>query len=119
MTVASLRRRRCYVVRIAVRLRLHLLLPGTCFALGLAAATSPVAAVATVPDQFASHPYAPHVAEASQRFGIPELWIWAVMRAESRGNSRAVSPAGAIRSEERRVGKECVSTCRSRWSPYP
>src|SRR3546814_11623994 len=26
---------------------------------------------------------------------------------------------GAIRrSEERRVGKECVSTCRSRWSPY-
>src|SRR3546814_10481731 len=23
------------------------------------------------------------------------------------------------RSEERRVGKECVSTCRSRWSPYP
>src|SRR3546814_12156561 len=30
--------------------------------------------------------------------------------------------AGAVRadhrSEERRVGKECVSTCRSRWSPY-
>src|SRR3546814_1869902 len=25
---------------------------------------------------------------------------------------------GAPRSEERRVGKECVSTCRSRWSPY-
>src|SRR3546814_5550660 len=25
---------------------------------------------------------------------------------------------GQIRSEERRVGKECVSTCRSRWSPY-
>src|SRR3546814_7362559 len=24
----------------------------------------------------------------------------------------------AVRSEERRVGKECVSTCRSRWSPY-
>src|SRR3546814_15768033 len=24
----------------------------------------------------------------------------------------------AGRSEERRVGKECVSTCRSRWSPY-
>src|SRR3546814_13971470 len=23
-----------------------------------------------------------------------------------------------IRSEERRVGKECASTCRSRWSPY-
>src|SRR3546814_21157240 len=26
--------------------------------------------------------------------------------------------AGDQRSEERRVGKECVSTCRSRWSPY-
>src|SRR3546814_3353726 len=25
---------------------------------------------------------------------------------------------GDPRSEERRVGKECVSTCRSRWSPY-
>src|SRR3546814_21192868 len=23
-----------------------------------------------------------------------------------------------VRSEERRVGKECVSTCRSRWTPY-
>src|SRR3546814_12106236 len=27
--------------------------------------------------------------------------------------------AGAVRSEERRVGKECVRTCRYRWSPYP
>src|SRR3546814_6704302 len=26
--------------------------------------------------------------------------------------------AQVMRSEERRVGKECVSTCRSRWSPY-
>src|SRR3546814_15633318 len=26
--------------------------------------------------------------------------------------------ADTVRSEERRVGKECVSTCRSRWSPY-
>src|SRR3546814_8560806 len=25
---------------------------------------------------------------------------------------------GGVRSEERRVGKECVSTCSSRWSPY-
>src|SRR3546814_2795141 len=29
------------------------------------------------------------------------------------------TPGGfRMRSEERRVGKECVSTCRSRWSPY-
>src|SRR3546814_13111549 len=27
-------------------------------------------------------------------------------------------PWQAVSSEERRVGKECVSTCRSRWSPY-
>src|SRR3546814_8087929 len=27
-------------------------------------------------------------------------------------------PQRRDRSEERRVGKECVSTCRSRWSPY-
>src|SRR3546814_12924926 len=31
---------------------------------------------------------------------------------------RVVEQAGGIRSEERRVGKECVSTCRSRWSQY-
>src|SRR3546814_5164117 len=31
---------------------------------------------------------------------------------------QGVPPAINSRSEERRVGKECVSTCRSRWSPY-
>src|SRR3546814_3495861 len=29
-----------------------------------------------------------------------------------------VATTRAASSEERRVGKECVSTCRSRWSPY-
>src|SRR3546814_19643027 len=29
-----------------------------------------------------------------------------------------VAAGAARRSEERRVGQECVSTCRSRWSPY-
>src|SRR3546814_18683387 len=29
------------------------------------------------------------------------------------------SPCFGLRSAERRVGKECVRTCRSRWSPYP
>src|SRR3546814_13124219 len=32
---------------------------------------------------------------------------------------RFVSETISLRSEERRVGKECVSPCRSRWSPYP
>src|SRR3546814_6966844 len=31
---------------------------------------------------------------------------------------RLIELANCYRSEERRVGKECVSTCRSRWSPY-
>src|SRR3546814_14138646 len=40
---------------------------------------------------------------------------------DSADNAAAVigRPASVrLRSEERRVGKECVSTCRSRWSPY-
>src|SRR3546814_18541356 len=35
------------------------------------------------------------------------------------GNAFGGSDPKMGRSEERRVGKECVSTCRSRWSPYP
>src|SRR3546814_14343956 len=36
-----------------------------------------------------------------------------------RARRPAFRPGGdRARSEERRVGKECVSTCRSRWSPY-
>src|SRR3546814_14414923 len=31
--------------------------------------------------------------------------------------ARRVGFAAVMRTEERRVGKECVSTCRSRWSP--
>src|SRR3546814_11129323 len=33
--------------------------------------------------------------------------------------SGKIVESAAIRSEARRVGKECVSTCRSWWSPYP
>ena len=39
---------------------------------------------------------ASHVAEAAQRFGIPEQWIYAVMRTESAGRIGAVSSAGAM-----------------------
>src|SRR3546814_14210052 len=40
--------------------------------------------------------------------------------ATSPSSSKAItrSRLRVWRSEERRVGKECVSTCRSRWSPY-
>ncbi len=40
-------------------------------------------------------PHAAFVVEASQRFGIPEHWIIAVKRAESAGDVRAISSAGA------------------------
>src|SRR3546814_1861070 len=44
-------------------------------------------------------------------------------RLEIRVKGLTVTPGylgdAEARSEERRVGKECVSTCRSRWSPYP
>lgn len=46
--------------------------------------------------QAAVHPYAAHVADAARRFGLPEMWIWEVMRVESNGDPRAVSTAGAM-----------------------
>lgn len=64
-------------------------------ALLLAVCGAPAAAAAMAAPT-AAHPYAAHVTEASQRFGIPEQWIWRVMHVESRGKQRAVSHAGAM-----------------------
>lgn len=64
-------------------------------ALGAFAVPPACAATASAANSPA-HPYAAPVAEAAQRFGIPELWIWRVMHAESRGNRGAVSHAGAM-----------------------
>src|SRR3546814_4969213 len=64
--------------------------------------------------------------------GFPLLVDRVVLRIEAIGSTTAELTIGArlqvgvdvvdvehyVRSEERRVGKECVSTCRSRWSPY-
>src|SRR3546814_20230183 len=44
-----------------------------------------------------------------------QLRDWRTIAAEARA---LLGVTSAVRSEERRVGKECVSTCRSRWSPY-
>src|SRR3546814_2632093 len=49
-------------------------------------------------------------ARQSERFALYEAEF---ERLEATGRVYA-----CYRSEERRVGKECVSTCRSRWSPY-
>ncbi|WP_199261989.1 lytic transglycosylase domain-containing protein [Paracoccus binzhouensis] len=62
-----------------------------------AAATPPVLAQIAVSDRaVAAHPHDAHIAEASQRFGIPASWIVAVMRAESAGDIRAISSVGAM-----------------------
>src|SRR3546814_16199807 len=41
--------------------------------------------------------------------------VGGIMGGEHSGVTEATTD---IRTEERRVGKECVSTCRSRWAPY-
>src|SRR3546814_15064691 len=43
---------------------------------------------------------------------------WSDDRADMFYHSSSYTANPIARSEERRVGKECVSTCRSRWSPY-
>ncbi|HWL19192.1 MAG TPA: lytic transglycosylase domain-containing protein [Bradyrhizobium sp.] len=79
--------------RACSRLALYLLV-------GLVAIGAPMlsasAQAASAERPVASDPYAVHVAEASQRFGIPAAWVRAVMRIESRGDRRAVSPKGAM-----------------------
>jgi soluble lytic murein transglycosylase-like protein len=68
-------------------------------AAGLAATGMPVSAIGADPPAVMTDPAADstaiHVADAAHRFSIPEVWIYAVMRAESAGNPRAVSPKGA------------------------
>ncbi len=64
-------------------------------ALGAGPATT-LAQSAPVARPVAADPHGGHIAEASQRFGIPEHWIRAVLRAESAGDVRAISSAGAI-----------------------
>src|SRR3546814_11065727 len=44
--------------------------------------------------------------------------VIAVTAFAMKGDEEKIRQGGCERSEERRVGKECVSTCRSRWSPY-
>src|SRR3546814_19232734 len=50
------------------------------------------------------------------RFNVAIFHAW---QSDVQRNIRTFDPVfQSLRSEERRVGKECVSTCRSRWSPY-
>jgi len=78
----------------------------------------PVTAVLTVTPAAAAnapapaHPYAAHVTEAALRFGIPEAWIWAVMRVESNGDPAAISHAGAIGLMQITPGTWAILTAR-------
>src|SRR3546814_18540770 len=60
------------------------------------------------------------VAEAAAKIaGVGKVHV-ADAAAYEHGLAENVAPlvVGLMRSEERRVGKECVGTCRSRWSTY-
>ena len=53
--------------------------------------TPAFAQVTPQPAPVTAHPHVAFIAEASQRFGIPEHWIRAVLRVESAGDVRAIS----------------------------
>ncbi|MBY3260269.1 lytic transglycosylase domain-containing protein [Rhizobium laguerreae] len=63
---------------------------------GLSSTVPAPAQEASVERASPSDPYAGHIADAARRFGIPEAWIRAVMRVESRGDVRAISPKAAM-----------------------
>src|SRR3546814_16405597 len=50
--------------------------------------------------------------------GVENPFVSQGLQEQLRVHACLPQPYQAGRSEERRVGKECVSTCRSRWSPY-
>ena len=60
-------------------------------------------------------PYETSVVSAHR---TPDLLFDYAASAAGRGLEVIIAGAGGARSEERRVGKECASMCRSRWSPY-
>src|SRR3546814_10634102 len=59
------------------------------------------------------------VAISAVPVGVENQGFTAVASLQRRAAAdRNIGTVEVLRSEERRVGKECVSTCRSRWSPY-
>jgi len=104
---------RCSALALALRRALH---PAALA--GALVLSSPSAAAASQATS-AAHPYAAPVTEAAQRFDIPETWIWRVMHAESRGNRRAVSPAGAMGLMQIMPGTWSMLTSRHRLGKDP
>src|SRR3546814_16979011 len=52
------------------------------------------------------------------RLGVLLARMRAQLRQHEQSEDAVFTIGPSTRSEERRVGKECVSPCRSRWSPY-
>src|SRR3546814_11289571 len=75
----------------------------------------------TTPTQAVEHAAKP-VAQALKHRPTPKRFYAGGRKLAGRRASvdavQSCSSKIEARSEERRVGKECVSTCRSRWSPY-
>lgn len=85
-----MRRYGCAAVRRAAVIGMIAVL-GSSPLIGSPAAALTVAGLAPTVDTIAAH-----VTEAAQRFGIPEAWIYAVMRVESAGDISATSVKGAM-----------------------
>jgi soluble lytic murein transglycosylase-like protein len=106
--VQSARSARVRAMRIACTLLLLAELPLAAGSSAAAAPASPAAAAYAVP-----------VREAAQRFAIPEIWIWRVMYAESRGRPRAISHAGAMGLMQIMPGTWAMLTSRHRLGADP
>ena len=59
-----------------------------------------------------------HTKRSGNPFVGDERYVAARAEVDALAADYAARGIHTERSEERRVGKECVSTCRSRWSPY-
>src|SRR3546814_12382098 len=63
--------------------------------------------------------YSPSSPASTRAIPVSSPAVRGMSNVQSLAPDSALSTLGLhYRSEERRVGKECVSTCRSRWSPY-
>src|SRR3546814_13153035 len=59
-----------------------------------------------------------HLSEQDQRLRDPQSENVEQQPAYAQNEYRSIKPEILVRSEERSVGKECVSKCRSGWCPY-
>src|SRR3546814_8190318 len=60
-----------------------------------------------------------NISAVTRSYSASFAHLWTAAEKDPSGSLTTTGePRAATRSEERRVGKECVSTCRSRGSPY-